>query len=67
MVSPRQMGAIAFGRFVFDLRAQSLQQDGQIIELGSRALDVLTLLIEANGDLVAKNTLMDRVWPGVAV
>ena len=67
MSSQRLRGAFAFGHFVFDLQAQSLHRDGQAIELGSRALDVLAMLVEANGDLVTKNTLMDQVWPGLAV
>ena len=67
MLSQRLRGAFAFGHFVFDPHAQSLQRDGRAVELGSRALDVLTVLVEANGDLVAKNTLMDQVWPGIAV
>jgi hypothetical protein len=36
------------------------------VSLGSRALDVLRVLIERHGDLVAKDELMAAVWPNTA-
>jgi DNA-binding winged helix-turn-helix (wHTH) protein len=41
--------------------------DGVLVELGCRAMDVLLVLIEANGALVTKETLTDRVWPHTVV
>ncbi len=35
--------------------------------LGSRALDVLTALVERNGSVVTKQELMNAAWAGVAV
>src|ERR1700730_13689144 len=37
------------------------------IELGTRAFDLLLVLLEAEGSLVAKEELMSRVWPGIVV
>ena len=37
------------------------------ISLGSRALDVLALLIERQGQLVRKDEIMTTVWPGTVV
>ena len=37
------------------------------VVLGSRALDVLTALMEARGALLTKQTLMDAAWAGLAV
>jgi DNA-binding winged helix-turn-helix (wHTH) protein len=37
------------------------------VAIGSRALDLLGLLVERPGELVSKDTIMDAVWPGVAV
>jgi class 3 adenylate cyclase/predicted ATPase len=37
------------------------------IALGSRALDLLTLLVRRHGDLVSKDEIMTIVWPGVIV
>jgi DNA-binding winged helix-turn-helix (wHTH) protein len=41
--------------------------DGVPVELGYTAMDVLLILIEANGALVTKDELMDRVWPTTIV
>jgi DNA-binding winged helix-turn-helix (wHTH) protein len=37
------------------------------VSLGSRALEILTVLLERPGELVSKEELMDRVWPSVFV
>ena len=37
------------------------------VQLGSRRLALLGLLLERAGELVAKNTIMKTVWPGRAV
>jgi len=38
--------------------------DGQPMQLGRRAFDVLVAFVEAYGALVSKDELMSRVWPG---
>ena len=35
--------------------------------IGSRALDLLILLVRRHGDLVSKDEIMTAVWPGVIV
>jgi DNA-binding winged helix-turn-helix (wHTH) protein len=37
------------------------------LAIGSRALDVLGILIDRRGELVAKGELMDAVWPATVV
>jgi len=37
------------------------------VSLGSRALEILTVLLERPGELVSKQELMARVWPNVFV
>src|SRR6516162_7873884 len=37
------------------------------VALGSRALDVLALLAQRQGQLVTKDEIMKAVWPGMAV
>jgi DNA-binding winged helix-turn-helix (wHTH) protein len=37
------------------------------VHLGSRAFDILVSLVERPGELVTKDELMARVWPGVFV
>ncbi|PXW28320.1 ATP-binding protein [Paraburkholderia caballeronis] len=41
--------------------------EGVPVRMGSRAFDVLELLAEANGALVTKDDIMQRVWPDTVV
>jgi TolB-like protein len=58
---------ISFGQFRLDLTGHGLSRDGKPIPLGSRALDILGVLAAARGDVVTKDQLMERVWPGRVV
>ena len=58
---------IGFGGFSLDLGRRRLTRDGMPVQLGSRALDILCVLALANGEVVGKDELMTRVWPGVVV
>ena len=63
----QQNETLAFGRFELRRRRRELLADGEPLELGSRAFDILVALIDAGGAVVAKSELMDLVWPGSAV
>lgn len=56
-----------FGAFELDPEGPALREDGAPVALGSKALHVLVVLAEARGDFVPKETLVETVWPGVAV
>src|ERR1700677_3670119 len=58
---------LRFGRFQVRRRQRRLLVDGDPVELGARAIDVLLALIEAEGALISKDALMSRVWPGIEV
>ena len=58
---------LEFGRFRALLRQRQLVADGVPIELGTRAFDLLLVLLEADGSLVTKDELLNRVWPGILV
>jgi adenylate cyclase len=60
-------GEISFGRFRLDPLRRELRRDGKPVRLGSRARDILCLLVSAGGAVVSKDELMERVWPGVVV
>jgi TolB-like protein/Tfp pilus assembly protein PilF len=60
-------GDVRFGRFRFDLGQRELSCDGVPVRLGGRALDILSVLASAGGDVVTKDELLARVWPGVVV
>jgi DNA-binding winged helix-turn-helix (wHTH) protein len=65
--SVRAEAAIEFGRFRVLLRRRRLLADGVPVELGTRTFDLLLVLLEADGKLVAKEELLSRVWPGIVV
>ena len=47
--------------------ARVLRRDGVALPLGSRALDILIYLAECPGEVIAKQELIDHVWPDVTV
>jgi DNA-binding winged helix-turn-helix (wHTH) protein len=58
---------VSFGPFRL-LPTQFLLLDGdKPVSLGSRALEILTVLLERPGEVVSKQELMARVWPNVFV
>src|SRR5215470_8374836 len=58
---------VSFGPFRL-LRAQFLLLEGdKPVPLGSRALQILIVLLERPGKLVSRQELMARVWPNVFV
>ena len=63
---------LVFGNFRLDPHASRLYYrdatgDWMPVQIGSRALDVLRVLLSSPGVVVSKDTIMDAVWPGVAV
>jgi predicted ATPase/DNA-binding winged helix-turn-helix (wHTH) protein len=54
---------------VFELRPHErvLYRDQAPTSLGARAVDVLTVLVMAQGRLVGKAELLEKVWPGLVV
>ena len=59
--------SIAFGPFRLDQPGRRLTRAGVEISLGGRAFDVLCVLADSGGEAVSKDTLLDRVWPGLTV
>lgn len=60
-------GHVEFGRFRLLPHRRELRADDAVVELGSRAFDVLLVLIEARGALVTKDEILSRVWPATVV
>ena len=58
---------VSFGPFCL-LPTQLLLLEGdEVVPLGSRALEVLIVLVERRGELVSKQDLMARIWPNLFV
>jgi predicted ATPase/DNA-binding winged helix-turn-helix (wHTH) protein len=58
---------LGFGPFELSIGERVLQRDGQVLPLGDRALDILIYLADRSGEIVAKQELIDQVWPEVTV
>jgi len=56
-----------FGPFLLDCERRELSQDGVRVPLGGRAMEILCELASARGDVVSKDRLFERVWPGLSV
>jgi predicted ATPase/DNA-binding winged helix-turn-helix (wHTH) protein len=59
------LDAVSFGPF--SLRSRLLERDGVPVKLGSRATDILRLLISRAGEVVPKNEILAFAWSGLAV
>lgn len=55
------------GPFLLDAEAQALTQGGNPVNLGQRAVAVLSVLVRAARDYVPKMRIMDAAWPGMVV
>lgn len=58
---------IAFGPFLLDTSRGTLLRDGVPLPIGRRALLVLRALLEAPGEIVGKDALIESAWPGLVV
>jgi DNA-binding winged helix-turn-helix (wHTH) protein len=60
-------GQFVFGPFRFIPFERLLLHADQPLHLGSRAKEILMVLIERAGDIVDKRELIARVWPDTVV
>ena len=58
---------LRFGRAELRPSERQLLVDGRPLGLGARAFDLLLALVERRDRIVAKNELLDCVWPGLVV
>src|SRR6478736_5053128 len=56
-----------FGPFRLDPSERLLLRDGQVVSLTPKAFDLLVYLVERQGRLVEKATLMAALWPDTIV
>ena len=68
---PASANVFLFGRFHLDRRGGLFRQDTagawSSVDIGSRALEVLAVLLERPGDLVLRDEIMRIVWPATVV
>jgi predicted ATPase/DNA-binding winged helix-turn-helix (wHTH) protein len=63
----RGQRVVSFGPFRLLSGQRVLMEGEKRIRLGSRALEILLLLVERAGELVGRHELIDRVWPNIVV
>jgi DNA-binding winged helix-turn-helix (wHTH) protein len=56
-----------FGSFQLVPGQRVLLDDGRAISIGSRALDILTILVESPGETISNARIMARGWPRTTV
>ncbi len=66
--SPSQVNRVfRFGEFEFSVRAAELRKNGELVRLQQQPLRVLLALLEDSGEVVTRDEIRERVWPGASV
>jgi predicted ATPase/DNA-binding winged helix-turn-helix (wHTH) protein len=55
------------GEWAVDLARRELRARGIPVPIGGRAFEIIEILVQSPGELVTKDDVMDRVWPGATV
>ncbi len=58
---------IRFGPFQVDPRTWTLSRNGVAIDLSPRLVEILGYLAARGGEIVTKEELLDRFWPGINI
>ena len=57
----------ASGECEIDLARRELRVLGSPVPVGGRAFEIIEVLAQSAGELVTKDELMNRIWPGAIV
>lgn len=55
-------GAAQFADFELDSGRYELRQGGRVLKLEKIPMDLLTLLVESNGQLVSRDRIIEKIW-----
>jgi len=58
---------IRFGPFQIDPRTWLLTRDSQAVDLSPRLVEILGFIVSKSGQIVTKDELLEKFWPGVNV
>lgn len=58
---------VRFGQYRLRKRDRALDGPEGRVELSARSFDILSVLLDKPGEVIAKPDLFDAVWPGVVV
>jgi non-specific serine/threonine protein kinase len=65
--APREIWVDKLGVWELDLGRRELRAHGAPVPIGERAVEILAVLVNSAGELVTKEELIRRVWPGAVV
>ncbi|MEL7448655.1 MAG: winged helix-turn-helix domain-containing protein [Pseudomonadota bacterium] len=60
-------GPITLGDWLIDAPGNALSRGGETVRLSPKAMEVLLLLVEHQGQVVSRAQLLESVWPGRVV
>ena len=61
------MDRFRFADFTLDRRKRQLFRGADVVRIGTRAFDVLEVLVANRDRIVTRDEIMDAVWPGTVV
>jgi predicted ATPase/DNA-binding winged helix-turn-helix (wHTH) protein len=69
MIAPadRQPDIVSFGPFILAVKKRLLTKDGVVVELGTRAMDLLITFALHPNEVMSKRELLAQAWPDVTV
>jgi predicted ATPase/DNA-binding winged helix-turn-helix (wHTH) protein len=67
MLSENLASVYAAGECEIDLARRELRVLGSRVPVGGRAFEIIEVLAQSAGELVTKDELMSRIWPGAIV
>jgi len=53
---------VQIGEYIVDMQTKVLTKNGEIVKLGSKAMELLLLLLKAKGDVVSMKTIEEELW-----
>jgi len=65
--SQDRQGVYVSGRWEIDCARRELRAHGTAVPIGSRAFEIIVVLVQSPGELVTKGDLMARVWSNAIV
>jgi DNA-binding winged helix-turn-helix (wHTH) protein len=63
-VRPQSENYLRFGPFHLDVARRELFRDGLRVKVQSKVIEALLILIENRGQIITRETLRERLWPG---
>ena len=56
-----------YGQWQVHLGRRELRSNGVAVPIGARAFEIIEVLVRSANELVTKNDIMNRIWPGAIV